>query len=184
MSRVAVFYADGFEEVEALAPVDLLRRGGVDTVTVSIMGREVVHGSHGIDIKADTVIEELDFDSFDMIVLPGGKVGHENLEKCSMLRDKISEFDKNGKYIAAICAAPTILGRMGILKGRDATCYGGKEDALDGANKLKDPVVVSDHIITSRGMGTSIEFGLKLIEVLTDRENADKIGSSVMVPGM
>ena len=119
-----------------------------------------------------------------MIVLPGGKVGHENLEKCSMLRDKISEFDKNGKYIADICAAPTILGRMGILKGRDATCYGGKEDALDGANILKDPVVVSDHIITSRGMGTSIEFGLKLIEVLTDRENADKIGSSVMVPGM
>ncbi|MCR5209812.1 MAG: DJ-1/PfpI family protein [Lachnospiraceae bacterium] len=184
MSRAAVFYADGFEEVEALAPVDLLRRGGVDTVTVSIMGREVVHGSHGIDIKADTVIEGLDLDSFDMLVLPGGKLGHENLEKCRILMDKVKEFDKKGKYVAAICAAPTILGRLGILKGRDATCYGGMESALEGANKLTDPVVVSDHIITSRGMGTGIEFGLKLIEVLTDKNNADKIGSSVMVPGM
>ena len=163
MSKAAVFFADGLEEVEAITPVDLLRRGGVDTVTVSVMGRVEIHGAHGIDIKADTVIEDLDFDSLDMIVLPGGK-GHKNLESCKLLMDKVLEFDKKGKYVAAICAAPTILGRLGILKGRDATCFGGLEGALEGANKLTDPVVVSDHIITSRGVGTAIEFGLKLID--------------------
>jgi 4-methyl-5(b-hydroxyethyl)-thiazole monophosphate biosynthesis len=184
MKKTAVFYADGFEEIEALTPVDILRRGGVDVVTVSVMGDRLIHGSHDIDIYEDICIEELAFDTVDMIVLPGGKLGHQNLEKCELLMDKVKEFDKEGKFVAAICAAPTILGRLGILKGRLATCYGGMEDALEGADLTKEPVAVSDHIITSRGMGTSVEFGLKLLEVLTDKTNADKIGASVMVPGM
>ncbi|MBP5195246.1 MAG: DJ-1/PfpI family protein [Lachnospiraceae bacterium] len=184
MKKTAVFFADGFEEIEALTPVDILRRGGVDVVTVSVMGDRLIHGSHDIDIYADICIEELDFDTVDMIVLPGGKLGHQNLEKCELLMDKVKEFDKAGKFVAAICAAPTILGRLGILKGRLATCYGGMEDALEGADLTKEPVAVSDHIITSRGMGTSVDFGLKLLEVLTDKTNADKIGASVMVPGM
>ncbi len=183
MSRVAIFFADGFEEIEALTPVDILRRGGIDTVTVSIGEDLTIHGSHNIDIKADIRISELDFDSVDMIVLPGGKIGHQNLEVCKVLTDKIAEFNGAGKFVAAICAAPTILGRMGILKGHDATCYGGMEAALEGANKLTDSVVVSGNIITSRGMGTSVEFGLKLLEVLTDKANADRIAASVMVPG-
>ena len=184
MKRAAVLYADGFEEVEALVPVDILRRGKVDTVTVSIMGRKTVHGSHHIDIEADALLEETDLDLFDMIVFPGGKTGHQNLEACGPLMATVRKFDSEKKYIAAICAAPTILGRLGILKGRKATCYGGMEDALAGAEKLTDPVVVSDHIITSRGMGTSMEFGLKLLEVLTDKPTADAVGASVMIPGM
>jgi 4-methyl-5(b-hydroxyethyl)-thiazole monophosphate biosynthesis len=179
MSRVAVFYADGFEEVEALAPVDLLRRGGVDTVTVSIMGREVVHGSHGIDIKADTVVEELDFDSFDMIVLPGGMPGTLNLEKSRTVQDMIDFCVQNGKFIGAICAAPSILGRKGLLNGKKATCFPGFEEFLEGADFTGAPVEHDGNIITARGAGVALEFGLKLVEVLSGKPASDKIRESM-----
>ena len=181
MSRVAIFFADGFEEIEALTPVDILRRGGIDTVTVSIGEDLTIHGSHNIDIKADIRISELDFDSVDMIVLPGGKIGHQNLEACKALTDKIAEFNEAGKFVAAICAAPTILGRMGILKGHDATCYGGMEAALEGANKLTDSVVVSGNIITSRGPATTIPFALKLAELLNGKEKAGAVAKGMLV---
>jgi len=118
MAKIAVFLADGFEEVEAIAPIDLLRRGGMDVITVSIMGRTTVHGSHGIDVGADTVLEEFDFAGVDMLVLPGGGLGTKNLKACTPLLDKVKEFDAAGKYIAAICAAPTVFGMLGLLQGK------------------------------------------------------------------
>ena len=182
MAKVAVFLADGFEEIEALTPVDILRRGGVDVTTVSIMGRNDINGSHGIIVQADMLLEHENLDKVDMLILPGGKLGTQNLEACEILKEKIREFDAQGKYVAAICAAPTILGRMGILNGRKATCYGGMEGELSGADTCADPVVVDGHIITSRGMGTSMQFALKLLEIFSDKDTADKMAAAVMVP--
>ena len=182
MAKVAVFLADGFEEVEAMAPIDILRRGSIDVTTVSIMGRKEVHGSHGIDVMADALIEDTDLDAMDMLVLPGGKMGTQNEEACKALTDKVKEFDAAGKYVAAICAAPTILGHLGIVNGKKATCYGGLEGELKGADTCADPVVVDGHIITSRGMGTSVAFGLKLLEIFTDKDSAEKMAKAIMVP--
>jgi len=182
MAKVAVFLADGFEEVEAMAPIDILRRGSIDVTTVSIMGRKEVHGSHGIDVMADALIEDTDLDAMDMLVLPGGKMGTQNEEACKALTDKVKEFDAAGKYVAAICAAPTILGHLGIVNGRKATCYGGLEGELKGADTCTDPVVVDGHIITSRGMGTSVAFGLKLLEIFTGKESTENMAKAIMVP--
>ena len=182
MAKAAVFLADGFEEVEAMAPIDILRRGGIDVTTVSVMGRREVHGSHGIDVMADALIADTDLDQMDMLVLPGGKLGTQNEEACTALTDKVKEFDAAGKYVAAICAAPTILGHLGIVNGKKATCYGGLEGELKGADTCTDPVVVDGHIITSRGMGTSVAFGLKLLEIFTDKATADKLSAAIMVP--
>ena len=182
MAKIAIFLADGFEEVEAFAPVDILRRGGLEVSMVSIMGRKTVNGSHGINTEADLLLEELDFADMDMLILPGGKQGTENLRSCTLLHEKLREFDAAGKYIAAICAAPTVFGKLGLLKGKKATCYGGMEGMLEGAEALTDPVVVDGHIITSRGMGTSIAFGLKLLELFTDAATAENMAKAVMVP--
>ncbi len=182
MANIAVFLADGFEEVEAIAPIDLLRRGGMNVTTVSIMGRTTVHGAHNIDVEADTVFEKFDFTGVDMLVLPGGGPGTKNLKAYTPLLEKVKEFDAAGKYIAAICAAPTIFGMLGLLQGKKATCYGGMEGELTGAQAVKDAVVVDGHIITSRGMGTATQFGLKLLEIFTDKATADQMAATVMVP--
>ena len=182
MANIAVFLADGFEEVEAIAPIDLLRRGGMNVTTVSIMGRTTVHGSHNIDVEADTVFEKFDFTGIDMLVLPGGGLGTKNLKAYAPLLEKVKEYDAAGKYIAAICAAPTIFGMLGLLQGKKATCYGGMEAELTGAQAVTDPVVVDGHIITSRGMGTATQFGLKLLEIFTDKATADKMAAAIMVP--
>ena len=146
------------------------------------MGRKEIHGSHGIDVMADALIEDTDLDVMDMLVLPGGKLGTQNEEACTALTGKVKEFDAAGKYVAAICAAPTILGHLGIVKGKKATCYGGLEGELKGADTCTDPVVVDGHIITSRGMGTSVAFGLKLLEIFSDKDSADKMAAAIMVP--
>ena len=182
MGKIAIFLADGFEEVEAIAPIDLLRRGGVEVTTVSIMGRTAVHGSHGIDVEADTVFEEFSFEGIDMLILPGGGLGTKNLKAYEPLNEKVKEFYAAGKYIAAICAAPTIFGMLGLLKGKRATCYGGMEDQLTGATAVTDPVVVDGNIITSRGMGTATLFGLKLLEIFEGADTAEKMAGTVMMP--
>ena len=176
MAKAAVFLADGFEEVEAIAPIDLLRRGGVEVTTVSIMGRTTVHGSHNIDVTADTVLEAFDFAGMDMLVLPGGGLGTKNLKACAPLLEKVKEFDAAGKYIAAICAAPRIAGRLGFLKGKKATCYPGNEVHLEGADYRSDCKAVTDgKMITARGMGASIEFGAQIIAALEGEEKAQAI---------
>ncbi len=182
MAKVITFLADGFEEIEALTPVDILRRGGIEVVTVSISDRKVVAGSHGINVEADKVFSEADIDSADMLFLPGGKKGTENLDNCEPVKEKIREFLAAGKYVSAICAAPTVLGHMGVLNGKKATCYGGLEGQLTGAVTSTDSVVIDGNIITSRGMGTSLDLALELLKLFTDEDTKKNMAKAVMCP--
>ncbi len=180
MSKVLIFLAEGHEEIEALTVVDLLRRAKIDIDTVSITGKLQVTGSHGITITADALIEEADFASADMLVLPGGMPGTLNLEACQALMDQVCAFNNAGKYIAAICAAPTVFGRAGLLTGKKACCYPDMEGDLLGAQVSYDDVSLAGNIITSRGMGTAIEFGLTIIEVFQGRDAADAMATKIV----
>lgn len=180
MKKAYLFFATGFEEVEALTVVDILRRGGVDCKTVSIMGDFDVTSSHNITVRADLIFEHEDLSDADMLIMPGGIPGTPNLKAHSGLEALIRKYVEDGKYLAAVCAAPTIYGEMGLLEGKNATCYPGMEDGLVGANKKTDKVVVDGQFITSRGMGTCVDFGLKLLELLTDEENAQEIGKKIV----
>ncbi len=180
MSTVAVFLADGFEEIEALTVVDLCRRAGIDTPMVSITEDSAVTGSHGIQVMADEVIAGIDFENVDMIVLPGGMPGTLNLEKCAPLMEQVKAFYDNGKYIGAICAAPTVFGRLGLLKDREACCYPSMENELICKKVSQKSVVISDHVITSRGMGTAMDFGLAIVEHFKGNEVADKLAKAVV----
>ena len=164
MTKTAIFLADGFEEIEALTVVDLLRRAGIEIATVSITGKKNVTGSHQITVEADALLENTDFDSLDMLILPGGMPGTSNLAACKPLTDKILEFDKQDKMLCAICAAPTVYGGLGILKGKKACCFPGRENDLTGADVQTTNVTKDGHFITSRGMGTAMDFGLAIIE--------------------
>lgn len=180
MKKVAVLLADGFEEIEALTAVDILRRGRIYVDTISITDDYMVRGAHGINVQTEDLFEEVDFREFDMLVLPGGMPGTSNLEAHEGVRKLVREYCEAGRYVGAICAAPGILGGMGLLKGRRAACYPSVEEKLSGAVIAKVPVVQDGQIITSRGMGTAIEFGLKLVEVLTDKAKADEIAESII----
>ena len=180
MSRAAVFLAEGFEEIEALTVVDICRRCGVAIDTVSITERNQVTGSHGVAVMADKVFSQAEFGAYDMLVLPGGMPGTKNLEAHEPLMEQIDAFYENGKYIAAICAAPSIFGHKGILKGRNACSYPDFESHLEGAVVTKGPVEISDHVITSRGMGTAIEFGLAIAGVLGTPEKAEEIARAIV----
>lgn len=183
MKRVCVFLADGFEEVEALTVADILRRAGIRVETVSVNGNDMVQGAHWITVKADTVFEETNFDKVDMLVLPGGMPGTTNLQKHKGLNNLLRTYDKEEKWIAAICAAPSILGEMGMLNGRKACCYPSFEEKLTGAQVMEEPAVTDGHIITGRGMGTAIPFALRLAEVLAGTEKAKKIKESILFGG-
>lgn len=178
--KVCVFLADGFEEIEGLTVVDLLRRGDVETVTVSIMGRLEIEGSHGIKIMADQLFEEMSYEDVTMLVLPGGIPGTPNLQEHPGLTELLKKFDAEGKYLAAICAAPRIFGALGFLKERTACCHPSQEDILYSKETSKDAVVISDHIITSRGMGTAIDFGLTLLQILTDADTAEHVKNGIV----
>lgn len=180
MGCVAVFLADGFEEIEALAVVDLCRRAELDTTMVSIMGDKIVTGSHGIKVIADMMLEEIDFDSVDMIVLPGGLQGTLKLEKCQVLMEQVKDFYDKGKYISAICAAPTVLGRLGLLKDRTACCYPSMENELICGLVGKSPVEISEHVTTSRGMGTAMDLGLAIVERFKGKDVATKLAETVV----
>ena len=176
MKKTAVFLADGFEEIEGLTPVDMLRRAGVDVVTVSISGSHDIHGSHDIIVKADKLFDEVDFDEMDMLLLPGGGKGTENLENCDKLLKLLKKADSDKKLIAAICAAPRVLGKLGFLKGERAICFPGNEKYLEGAEIAEgEKAVISGRFITARGMGASVEFGTAVIEALLGKEKADEI---------
>ncbi len=179
MAKTAIFLAEGFEEIEALTVVDLLRRAGIEIATVSITGKKQVTGSHNVPVIADTTIEELDFEDQDMLILPGG-AGYPLLEKCDALKEKVLAFDKEEKSISAICGAPTVLAHWGILEGKKACSFPGVQDDLAGAVVLQDEVVVDGHITTSRGMGTSIPFGLAIVERFQGKEAADKLAKRIV----
>lgn len=180
MKKAAVLLADGFEEIEALTAVDLLRRARIYVDTISISDDYMVHGAHGINVQTEDLFEEVNFAEFDMIVLPGGMPGTKNLEEHNGVQRVVKDFYENGKYVGAICAAPGILGAMGLLKGKRAACYPSVEDRLSGAVIMRVPVVQDGNIITSRGMGTAIDFALKLVEVLTDKSKAEEIADSII----
>lgn len=180
MSKVYVFLADGFEEIEGLTVVDILRRAGVDTVTVSVMGRKQIKGSHGIPVEADGMFEELDMNDADLLVLPGGMPGTLHLKAHEGLRELIRKFDNEKRYLAAICAAPSILSELGMLRERKACAYPSFEESLDCAEVLKVPVVTDGHITTGRGMGAAIPFALRLTELLCGKEKAQETAGTIV----
>ncbi|HBI51492.1 MAG TPA: DJ-1 family protein [Ruminococcaceae bacterium] len=176
---VLVFLANGFEETEAVAPIDILRRNGQNVITVGI-GEEVITSSHGITVVPDVTEADMSLmTEIDMIVLPGGMPGTLNLEKSRTVQDTIDYCAANGKFIGAICAAPSILGKKGLLKGKKATCFPGFEEFLEGADFTGEPVEKDGNIITARGAGVAVEFGLKLVEALSGKPASDKIRESM-----
>lgn len=180
MKKAYLFFATGFEEVEALTVVDILRRGGVDCKTVSVTGDYDVTSSHAVTIRADLLFEEQSLEDGDMLILPGGIPGTPNLKAHAGLDKLIRQYHEAGKYLAAVCAAPTVYGEKGLLQGRKATCFPGMESGLVGAEHREDKVVCDGQFITSRGMGTCIDFGLTLLEKLTDEANAKTIGQKIV----
>lgn len=178
--EICVFLADGFEEIEGLTVVDLLRRAGVTVNMVSVTGKLMIHGAHGIDVRADKLFEEMDYEAQCMAVLPGGMPGTIHLGEHEGVKHVLEKFYREEKYIAAICAAPTVFGKLGFLKGRKAVCYPGMEGQLTGAVCSENAVAVSDFVITSRGLGTAIDFALVLIEKLLSAEKAEEISRSIV----
>lgn len=180
MAKVAIFLATGFEEIEALTVVDLLRRVHVEIDMVSITGEKKAVGSHNIVVETDKIINQLNFNEYDMLILPGGMPGTLNLEACEALMSQVDAFYTQGKLLAAICAAPSIFGHRHMLEGRLACCYPGFEKDLFGANVSLEPVCVDGKIITSRGMGCAVEFGLKLVEILLGEEVSKDLAGKII----
>ena len=178
--RVCVPLAEGFEEVEALTIVDLLRRAGIVVVMAALGDKKEVVSSHNVKIVADALLREACKESFDMIVLPGGMPGSKHLDASAEVRDLLLRHDKDGKFIAAVCAAPMIFGHAGLLKGKKATSHFSQKENLEGATYTDEPVVVDGRVVTSQGVGTAIAFALKLVELLAGRESAEKIRSAIM----
>lgn len=175
MDKVYVFLADGFEEIEGLTVVDVLRRGKVETVTVSVMGKQMVMGSHNIPVLADCIYEETDLTDGTVYVLPGGMPGTLNLGAHQELGKLLVDAKAQGKKLAAICAAPSVLGGLELLKGERATCHPGFEDKLEGAAVTEHTVEVSGQVTTSRGMGTALPFALKLLEQPKGTEAVEQV---------
>ena len=180
MSKVLIFLAEGHEEIEALTVVDLLRRADIEIEMVSITGNKKVPGSHGITTVCDMFIENVNFESADMLVLPGGMPGTLNLGLFEPLMDQIHGFNASKKGLAAICAAPTVFGKAGLLEGRKATCYPGMEKNLVGANVSEDEVCHDGHIITSRGLGTAIPFALEVVKTFKGEDAANQLAKSIV----
>ena len=180
MTDTAIFLAEGFEEIEGLMVVDLLRRVGIRVDMVSISDSLTVTGSHKIPVIADKLLKNVDFDAYGLLVLPGGMPGTTRLGACEVLCNEVVKVCENGKKIAAICAAPTVFGKLGLLKGKKACCYPDMEDGLVGAEVSFESVTVDGNIITSRGLGTALPFALTLIEQLIDKETADALAKKVV----
>ena len=180
MNQIAIFFAKGYEEIEALAVVDICRRCGLTIDMVSVTEETQVEGAHGIVVAMDKTFSQVDFDKYDMIVLPGGGEGTRNLEAHQELMAQVDAFYKAGKYVGAICAAPSIFGHRGILKGRKACCYPSFESHLEGAEVTAGPVEVSDNVITSRGMGTAIPFGLAIAALFCGEDKAEEMAKTII----
>lgn len=176
---IYVFLAQGFEETEAITPIDMLRRCGKEVITVGVTGK-VVTGSHNISVTCDITIDETSADGLEMIVLPGGMPGTKNLAASARVAELIKHCIQNDILIGAICAAPSILGEMGLLEGRKAVCYPGFEAALKGAEVLQIPAVRDGKIITARGAGAALEFSYELISALIDKNTAEKLAGNIV----
>lgn len=179
MNKVYVFLAEGFEEIEALTVVDILRRGGIECQTVSVTDTLQVTSSHHVTVTADVMFDQIQDDA-DMLVLPGGMPGTIHLGEHQGLCDMLKRQAAADRWVAAVCAAPTVLGHLGLLDEKQATCFPGKMDELICKEKKTDAVVTDGNVITSRGMGTCIAFGLEMLRVLAGQEMADKIGKAIV----
>ena len=176
---VYMFLANGFEEIEALCPLDLLRRAGIEVTTVGI-GGESVTGSHGITVMAD-IPDVMYRDSRpEMVILPGGMPGTKHLDASKTVESALRAADRCGAYLAAICAAPMVLGKRGYLRGKRAICFPGFEEFLDGATVAEERVVTDGKVITAAGMGVSHDFGFKIVEIFKGKETAEKLCGSVL----
>ncbi len=178
--KIGIFMANGLEEVECLTAVDLLRRAGIDVKTISIHEKKSVTGAHNITIATDYLLNEMDFNTLDGVILPGGMPGTLYLQENETVCRIVCEFAVSGKLIAAICAAPTVFGHLGLLDGKRATCYPTMEDGLTGAVFTTESVAIDGNIITSRGVGTAIDFSLAIISYLIDEATAKKIAAQIV----
>ena len=177
---IYMFLANGFEEIEALAVLDIIRRAELEIKTVGVNSLEIT-GAHGVTVKSDMEIKDISTDDMEMIILPGGMPGTLNLEHDAIVKTCISYCINHDKFICAICAAPSILGHMGLLSGKNAVCFEGFESELKGANVKDDRLCVDGKIITAKAAGVSFEFGLKIVEEFLSLEVAEKVKSSMLI---
>lgn len=180
MAKIGIFFADGCEEIEGLAVVDICRRADLEIETISIMGKDMVTGSHKIQFQTDTVFEQVDFDALDGVILPGGMPGTLNLGEHEGVNRVIRDYAGKGKMVAAICAAPSVLGAAGILEGKHAVCHPGFEEKLTGADVGFENVAVDHNIITSRGMGTAFDFGLAIVGYFKEEAVVEDVRSHMV----
>ena len=178
---VYVLLGAGFEETEAIAPIDLLRRAGVQVLTVGVNGKNIT-GGHGITVAADITVDEMDLTAMDMIVLPGGLGGVASVRACCAAMDALRFAWENDKFVAAICAGPTVLADLGITDGKEATCYPGCEDQTASAMMIPDAAYVRDgKLITGTSAGCAIAFGLALVAALKGQETADTVANQIVI---
>ena len=181
MKSIFVFLADGFEEIEALTPVDVLRRAGLSVQTVSVMGGQVVTGAHGVPVLADTMFADIHFEDAEMILLPGGLPGATNLDAHEGLSQLILDFAKEEKPLAAICAAPLVFGNRGLLQGKKATCYPGFETYLKGAEYTAALVEKDGNFITGKGPGAAMEFAFAIVEKYCGIDKVNELKQGMML---
>ena len=177
---VYMLLGTGFEETEAIAPLDLLRRAGVEIQTVGLNGK-VIYGSHSIGVEADIEIGQLDLTALEMIILPGGLGGVASIRACDAAMEAVRFAWENGKYTAAICAGPTVLADLGIVDGKNATCYPGCEENMGSAKMVEAAAVTDGKLITGTSAGCAIPFGLALIAALKGQEEADRIAKQIVI---
>lgn len=181
MKNVVLFLAEGFEEIEALATVDVLRRAEIPVTTSSITSDKTVKGAHDVLVEAETVFDNVNFADFDMIVLPGGMPGAKHLNEHEGLKKAIETFAASDKHVAAICAAPIVLGGLHLLEGKKATCYPGFEPELIGAKATGEKVTVDDRIITGKGPGFAIDFALQIVETIAGKTVRDEVANGLLI---
>lgn len=178
--KVGIMVADGYEEIEMLTVVDLLRRAGLTCDIISAAGKKELTSSHQVTVLADVLFADADFDSYDGLVIPGGMPGTKNLGAHTGVCEQLKKACADGRLIAAICAAPTVFGSLGLLEEKRAICFPGMEDGLTGADVTVEPVVVDGNIITSRGMGTAIDFGLAVVAYFEGKKAADELAERIV----
>jgi len=181
MKRNYLFLAPGFEEIEAIATLDVLRRAGLDVCSVSISESLKVTGAHGISVEADSLFANVDFTEAEMLILPGGMPGTKNLNAHDGLKAELTRHAKSDKPLAAICAAPMILGQLGLLEGKEATCYPGNEVYLKGAILSEYMIVQDGNIITASGPGVAVEFALQIVEYIFGEEKMEEISKALLL---
>lgn len=178
--RLYLFLAEGFEETEALATADVLKRGGIDVNLVSITSNRNVKGAHGFTVVADMTLSEVNPDAVDGVILPGGLPGATNLEASDELNRLIQKVQKKGGLLSAICAAPVVYGKLGLLKDKNVTCYPSFETQFENRAYLKQGVVTDNNIITGRGPAYAFDFGLAILEYVAGKEKAEEVAAGLL----